>query len=111
MEQGNSKGVTTPPLRVCRPQNVCGVCFNFWQQNRIVVPEDLPPDNGYCPVPVGLAGLGLPCLKVDDLMDIEVVEPQLDLKLVQIENYPVSMARGRPSIRSSFRPSGTWDVK
>ena len=100
------QGVTTPPLRVCRPQNVCGTCFSYWQRQRVVVPTDLPLTNAYCPVRYGEGGLNFPCLKVNDLMDIEEESfPGLDLVL--IEEYPVNL---RTSYKCSGRP-GCWDDK
>ena len=88
--EASIQGVTTPPLRVCRPQNVCGTCFSYWQRLRVVVPTGLPPTNTYCPVRLGAGGLNFPCLKVDDLMDVEE-ESVPGLDLVLIEEYPMDL--------------------
>lgn len=103
MSESNTdyRGMANPPLRACRPQNVCGACFNFWLRCHVVVPTDLPPVNRYCPAVLGPGGLSFPCLKVDDLMDVEEIGWQLDLKL--IEDYPMNL--GYDTSQQS-RPSG-----
>lgn len=106
------QGLARPPLRACRPQNICEPCFNYWLRRSVVVPTDLPPANIYCPAVIdSKVGLSFPCLKVDDLMDIEVEEVKSDdfsLDLVMIDPYPVSLrTKGRwGNPFSESRPSG-----
>lgn len=102
------QGIANPPLRACRPQNVCGACFHYWTKLHVVVPTDLPPTNTYCPVRYGEGGLSFPCLKVDDLMDV-AVEDEVTMDLVMIDDYPVNL-RDRTTLRRSGRP-GYWGAK
>lgn len=92
------QGLANPPLRACRPQNVCGVCFSFWTRQRVLVPTDLPPSNTYCPVRYGEGGLNFPCLKVDDLMDTTETD-DFNMDLVLIEPYPMNLREGTNILR------------
>jgi len=83
-----TQGMTNPPLRVCRPQNVCGICLNYWTMHKVSVPTDLPPTNGYCPVPRGPGG-SVPCFKVDDLVNCPHSSEALDFML--LDPYPLDM--------------------
>lgn len=105
------QGLANPPLRACRPQHVCEPCFRYWQRRAVVIPTDLPLANVYCPAVVsGAVGLSFPCLKVDDLMDIEVDDGKgdFDLDLVLIDPYPLNL-RDKWTIQNTYadsRPSG-----